>query len=271
MSQLDGDLPSAKLAAFMLLTGPGVPFIYYGEEIGMTGRKPDERIRTPMRWSADGPAAGFSTVEPWEALSEDLVGVDVASELGDPDSLLTTYQDLIRVRARNGRPCGKARPPSCDSDAEPVIGWLRTTADETLLAVVNVSDQPVDAVRPGARRRAPVRAGDGPPPRHHRRRSRRVAGRAARSPRPAAWTADVPLPRLAPRSGYLHRAGARAVSERQRERRSAGSRRRAARGAPGPVRPPRPVAVELASAIMIVSGLISILTTIEATASLAAP
>jgi glycosidase len=33
------------------LTGPGTPYIYYGEEIGMTGNKPDERLRTPMQWS----------------------------------------------------------------------------------------------------------------------------------------------------------------------------------------------------------------------------
>ena len=59
------------MAAALLLTGPGVPFIYYGEEIGMTGAKPDERIRTPMRWDASAPAAGFSTHAPWEPLSGD--------------------------------------------------------------------------------------------------------------------------------------------------------------------------------------------------------
>jgi alpha-amylase len=48
MSQLDNDPEKAKNAALLLLAGPGVPFIYYGEEVGMTGVKPDEDLRTPM-------------------------------------------------------------------------------------------------------------------------------------------------------------------------------------------------------------------------------
>ncbi|MEO5964607.1 MAG: alpha-amylase family glycosyl hydrolase [Candidatus Limnocylindrales bacterium] len=142
MSQLNGDLASAKLAAFTLFTAPGVPFVYYGEEIGMTGIKPDERIRTPMLWTVDPPAAGFSTGTPWEDLSGDIVGVDVASELRDPVSLLTTYQDLIRVRSQQVA-LRDGATTVVTSDAEPVIGWLRTIAGETVLAVVNVSDQPV--------------------------------------------------------------------------------------------------------------------------------
>ena len=46
----------------------------------MTGAKPDERIRTPMRWDASQPAAGFSTAEPWEPLSADPASVNVADE-----------------------------------------------------------------------------------------------------------------------------------------------------------------------------------------------
>ncbi|MBT3391812.1 MAG: alpha-amylase, partial [Chloroflexi bacterium] len=59
MSVFNGDLGKAKTAASLLLTAPGTPFIYYGEEIGMQGKKPDEDIRLPMQWSADQ-QAGFS-------------------------------------------------------------------------------------------------------------------------------------------------------------------------------------------------------------------
>ena len=68
MSVLGGNVEKAKLAAFILLTSPGTPFIYYGEEIGMMGRKPDENIRRPMQWSSD-PFGGFSTPQRGKSLT----------------------------------------------------------------------------------------------------------------------------------------------------------------------------------------------------------
>jgi len=65
MSQLLGDEAQAKLAATLLLTSPGVPFLYYGEEIGMLGTKPDEDIRRPMQWSKNLLNAGFTNGIPW--------------------------------------------------------------------------------------------------------------------------------------------------------------------------------------------------------------
>ncbi|MBK8291612.1 MAG: hypothetical protein IPK96_12450, partial [Flammeovirgaceae bacterium] len=50
MSELGNDLSKAKVAAGILLTLPGTPYIYYGEEIGMQGLKPDEYIREPFIW-----------------------------------------------------------------------------------------------------------------------------------------------------------------------------------------------------------------------------
>jgi glycosidase len=145
MTELRGDPAAARLAAFLLLTGPGTPFLYYGEEIGMTGTKPDERIRTPMRWTPDPATAGFTTGSPWEVLSEDdAATVNVEAQAADRGSLLAAYQDLVRVRTQQPA-LREGATTVLDADAEPVIGWLRTTAGATVLALVNVSDQPVDA------------------------------------------------------------------------------------------------------------------------------
>ncbi len=141
LDQLDRDMPAARLAATLLLTSGGVPFIYYGEELGMTGRKPDERIRTPMRWDATGPGAGFTTGTPWEALSDDPPGTDVATQAGDPGSLLSLYRDLIRLRAAHPA-LAVGDWVTVDAAASSIVASLRTDGSETLLVVANVSDEP---------------------------------------------------------------------------------------------------------------------------------
>ena len=98
MTQLRGDEAQAKTAATIYLTLPGVPFVYYGEEIGMSGAKPDERIRTPMQWS-DADHAGFSSTVPWQGINPDYAARNVAAQLDDADSLLRRYIRLIRLRS----------------------------------------------------------------------------------------------------------------------------------------------------------------------------
>jgi glycosidase len=126
-----------RVAADLLLTGPGVPFIYYGEEIGMTGRKPDERIRTPMRWDGSS-AAGFSSHDPWEAMSDDPAAINVASESADPGSLLSHYRDLIRLRADHPALAEGTFVPVA-SDVPSVVAALRSSQTETALVLTNVS------------------------------------------------------------------------------------------------------------------------------------
>ena len=71
MSLLRGDFGKAKSAASLLLTGPGVPFLYYGEEVGQRGSKPDENLRTPMQWSREK-YAGFTAADlPWRLPQKD--------------------------------------------------------------------------------------------------------------------------------------------------------------------------------------------------------
>ena len=63
MTRFGNDVTKAKLAAALLFTQPGIPFMYYGEELGTVGDKPDENLRTPMQWSADA-NAGFTAGKP---------------------------------------------------------------------------------------------------------------------------------------------------------------------------------------------------------------
>jgi glycosidase len=146
MNILKNDPAKAKLAATLLLTGPGVPFIYYGEEIGMTGDKPDEHLRTPMQWAA-GPNAGFSTHAPWQAANKDTSTINVEAELADPSSLLRHYQRLIKLRKEHAAlRRGELFPVTVDNTA--LYSFLRTQPGvdgslDAVLVVVNLSDHRV--------------------------------------------------------------------------------------------------------------------------------
>jgi alpha-amylase len=115
MSMLGGDVASAKLAATTLLTLPGVPFVYYGEEIGMTGMWPYPMIRTPMQWTS-GVNAGFSSTTWWIRPNWDAVLVNVEDESPDPDSLLNHYRRLIRLCGEHLRGSGGTAEPVVDPE-----------------------------------------------------------------------------------------------------------------------------------------------------------
>jgi alpha-amylase len=140
MSFFSGDMIKAKLAASVLLTIPGTPFVYYGEEIGMTGNKPDERIRTPMLWNSDR-YAGFSTVIPWESTNSNYTQYNVASETDDPNSLLSLYRDLIQLR-NNHSALRVGDYYMVRSDNFSIMPFLRISNEETLLVILNLSDKP---------------------------------------------------------------------------------------------------------------------------------
>jgi glycosidase len=132
----------AKLAATMLLTAPGVPFIYYGEEIGMTGMKPDERIRTPMQWNGDSSNVGFSDATPWEAPSDDYKEVNVALETGDPNSLFSHYRSLINLRNQH-EALLSGDTLLVDSGAPSLYAMLRYNDQEAFLILVNLRPRPL--------------------------------------------------------------------------------------------------------------------------------
>jgi alpha-glucosidase len=100
-------LERAGVAAVMLLTLRGTPFIYYGEEIGMTdvpipparivdidGRDPE---RTPMQWDAS-PNAGFTTGDPWLPVASAYAKRNVAAQRDDPSSIFSLYRRLNWLR-----------------------------------------------------------------------------------------------------------------------------------------------------------------------------
>lgn len=137
MDRLDQDDEKCKLAASIYLTLPGVPYIYYGEEIGMLGSKPDEDIRRPMQWS-DAYQAGFTSGTPWNSLNSNFPLYNVETEREDPASIFNRYKKMIQVR--------NLKPSLQTGDyleAYPVFGeifsFIRATEDDTAIVVINTS------------------------------------------------------------------------------------------------------------------------------------
>ena len=146
VTELGGDLEGARLAAVLQLTLPGLPFVYYGEELGMAGAKPDERIRTPMAWSLEGPHAGFTRGTPWQQLGGDSLSANVAAQEADPGSLLAWYRRLIHLRAANPVLAEGSLVPLESSD-DGVVAFARRQGEKVVLVVVNLGRAPVTQAR----------------------------------------------------------------------------------------------------------------------------
>jgi len=144
VTALGGDIAKARLTAQLLLTLPGLPFVYYGEELGMTGDKPDERLRTPMHWTR-AKAAGFTTGAPWEPLQPDSMTANVAAQTADRASMLNLYRRLIHLRASNDAlAAGELIPLDASSDA--VAAFLRKDGPNVVLVVANLGNTPLTGV-----------------------------------------------------------------------------------------------------------------------------
>lgn len=144
VSQLKNDPVKAGHAATVLLTMPGTPFIYYGEEIGMQGKKPDEQIRTPMQWSDELVTGGFTSGSPWENLALGYKTANVALETGDPNSLLSLYRDLIHLRLTHNAFLDGSYIKLVASESG-LYAAIRQSGDDILLTVVNLKATAVDA------------------------------------------------------------------------------------------------------------------------------
>lgn len=150
-----------KLGYAFLLTMPGVPKIYYGDEIGMVGVQglPSKEgsywrteARTPMQWN-HSPNAGFSAAEAGKLylpVEPDLDQRTVTDQERDPNSLLNTIRTLAKLR--------RSHPALANGTEYQVVyampgrypfAYLRHGGGERIVVVLNPADRPVEVDLPG--------------------------------------------------------------------------------------------------------------------------
>ena len=177
-------VPSAKLLATLTHTMPGTPYVYQGEEIGMTNVEfatieeyndpytvgqyhamikagiPEDAVwaklrpisrdnpRTPYQWNS-GENGGFTTGKPWIKVNPRYGQINYTADRAAQDSIFAYYQKLIALR--------KTCPAIVDGlfemllpDHERVVMYLRRTARQTLLVVANFTDSETPVVLPEA-------------------------------------------------------------------------------------------------------------------------
>jgi alpha-amylase len=138
LSVLGGNLEKGKLAAAILLTMPGTPYIYYGEEIGMLGMKPDPNIREPFLWNTE---ANDTIRTKWmdpEYTSDNSV-VPLAHQLDDENSIFHHYRRIIDLRNRS-KALSFGGLKNAHYGTNELISYFRIHEDEQLLVIHNLSD-----------------------------------------------------------------------------------------------------------------------------------
>ncbi len=146
-TQLGGDPVRLRLAASILLTLPGAPFLYYGEEIGLPngpGGGDDRLKRTPMPWNGEEPGHGFTRGKPWFPFVVAGPEVSVAAQRDVPGSLLARYRELIRLRHAS-EALGKGEIEVLDTGEPALLAYLRRAGDETVLVAHELGASPVAA------------------------------------------------------------------------------------------------------------------------------
>lgn len=158
-------LPRAKVAAAMLLTLKGTPFLYYGEEIGMERQKvPRKRIqdpvgkkywpfhpgrdpeRIPMPWD-DSENSGFSIGEPWLPIYEEFEEVNVQNQVQDNSSLFHVYKRLLELRKQR-KSLRRGNQKIHLSENQKVLFYKRKEGKEETYIFLNFTNESVETIYP---------------------------------------------------------------------------------------------------------------------------
>jgi maltose alpha-D-glucosyltransferase/alpha-amylase len=151
---VDNNRKRIELLNSLLLSFPGTPLLYYGDEIGMGDNiylGDRSGVRTPMQWNADR-NAGFSTATPARLYSPVIMdpvwgyeAINVEAQQDDPSSLLNWMRNMIALR-KLFAVFGRGEMEFLDPPNRKILAYLRKYQNEQVLCVANLSRfaQPVD-------------------------------------------------------------------------------------------------------------------------------
>jgi glycosidase len=134
-SRFSSDMQKMKQAASIYLTMPGVPFVYYGEEVGMTGTGDHINIRRPMQWNGNS-NAGFSSSTPWTDLGNNYQTNNVADMEGESASLLENYKKFIHLRNSN-EALQKGYYADIETTNSQMLSFARIYKDQAVIVLSN--------------------------------------------------------------------------------------------------------------------------------------
>ena len=142
LSRLGGDISKAKIAAAILLTISGSPYIYYGEEIGMLGMKNggDENVREPFLWSSIQ-SDNYRTKWRNPLFSTESSVRPLELQRNDKNSIFRVYEKFLKLRnTYQSLAYGEMRYPSnLDSYDKNFMVFFREYSGEKLMIIHNVS------------------------------------------------------------------------------------------------------------------------------------
>jgi alpha-amylase len=140
-SVVGGNIDKIKLAASILLTLPGQPYLYYGEEIGMLGTKPDPYIREPFLWTANLKDPQLTSWITPEFTTLKTVA-PLSAQISEPSSVFNHYKNLVHLR-KNEPALGQVLTPNLHAihlGDDQLLAYFRPHVDRSLVIVHNLGD-----------------------------------------------------------------------------------------------------------------------------------